>query len=558
MAHPQSLIDVLVVGSGGGGLVAALAAAAAGRKVLVVEKLPTIGGSTAISGGAFWIPDNSLLRDAGETDSYEAGWTYVDGLVGDVGAATSRARKTAFLTEGRRMVDFLREQGVELRHVPDYPDYYSSRPGGRTGGRSIEAVAFNGKKLGADYKRLTKRTLMPALAIRTRDFSGVSNGVRTWSSLWTNVTLVWRTLSGLLTGRPILGIGQALIGQLVLATQRQNIPILTDTPLLRLLTDANGAVTGAVVRHQDQDIRVHARCGVVLACGGFSRNPQMRAKYQPRLAGDWTHASLGDEGDGIRAGIDVGAVVEQMDEAWWMPTSIMADGSRHMCAYERSKPHSIMVDGAGKRICNECGSYMEIGRLMLNRQAELGNTDPFWLLLDARHRRRYPFATWPPGITPRSAFSTGYMIKARTLEELAQRCRINAAGLIATVNRYNAMCEKGIDEDFHRGDDAFDRYYGDPAVKPNPTMGPVSKSPFYAVAMYPGDIGTNGGLLTDEFARVLRPDGTGIDGLYATGNCTASVMGRMYPGAGATIAPSMVFGYVAANNAAGRLKATDR
>jgi len=558
MALPESPIDVLVVGSGGGGLVAALTAAAAGREVLVVEKLPTIGGSTAISGGALWIPDNSLLREAGETDSYDAGWAYVDGLVGDVGVATSPARKRAFLTEGRSMVEFLRAQGMELQHVNNYPDYYSSRPGGRTGGRSIEARTFNGKKLGADYKRLTKRTVLPALAVRAQDLSGVSNGVRTWNSLWTNVTTVWRTLSGLLTGRPMLSMGQALIGQLVLATQRRHIPILTDTPLLRLSTDARGAVVGAVVRHQGREVSVHTRCGVVLACGGFSRNRQMRAKYQPRLAGDWTHASLGDDGDGIRAGIDVSAAVEQMDEAWWMPTSIMADGSRHMCAYERAKPTSIVVDAAGERMCNEAGSYMEIGRRMLDRQATLGNTDPFWLLIDARHRRRYPFATWPPAITPRSAFTSGYMVRARTLEELAQRCRINSAALSATVNRYNAMCEKGVDEDFHRGDDAFDRYYGDPAAKPNPTMGPLSKSPFYAVAMYPGDIGTNGGLLTDEFARVLRPDGTGIDGLYATGNCTASVMGRMYPGAGATIAPSMVFGYIAANDAARRFNDSGR
>ena len=560
MALPESPIDVLVVGSGGGGLVAALTAAAAGREVLVVEKLPTIGGSTAISGGALWIPDNSLLREAGETDSYDAGWAYVDGLVGDVGVATSPARKRAFLTEGRSMVEFLRAQGMELQHVNNYPDYYSSRPGGRTGGRSIEARTFNGKKLGADYKRLTKRTVLPALAVRAQDLSGVSNGVRTWNSLWTNVTTVWRTLSGLLTGRPMLSMGQALIGQLVLATQRRHIPILTDTPLLRLSTDARGAVVGAVVRHQGREVSVHTRCGVVLACGGFSRNRQMRAKYQPRLAGDWTHASLGDDGDGIRAGIDVSAAVEQMDEAWWMPTSIMADGSRHMCAYERAKPHSIVVDAAGERMCNEAGSYMEIGRRMLDRQATLGNTDPFWLLIDARHRRRYPFATWPPAIaiTPRSAFTSGYMVRARTLEELAQRCRINSAALSATVNRYNAMCEKGVDEDFHRGDDAFDRYYGDPAAKPNPTMGPLSKSPFYAVAMYPGDVGTNGGLLTDEFARVLRPDGTGIDGLYATGNCTASVMGRMYPGAGATIAPSMVFGYIAANDAARRFNDSGR
>jgi 3-oxosteroid 1-dehydrogenase len=449
------------------------------------------------------------------------------------------------------MVDFLREEGLALRHVNDYPDYYSSRPGGRIDGRSVEALLLDGKALGADYRRLAKRNFMPALAIRAQDLSGVSNGIRTWSSLLTNVAMVWRTLKGLLTGRGVLGMGQALVGELVLATQRHAIPILTETPLLRLLTDDDGAVTGAVVRHEGRETSIMTRRAVVLASGGFSRNPSMRRQYQPQVAGDWTHSSLGDEGDGIRAGLDVGAAVEQMDEAWWMPTSVMADGSRHMCAWERCKPHSIMVDSTGARWCDESGSYMEIGRLMLDRQATLGSADPFWLVIDARHRRRYPFATWPAGFTPRSAFTTGYMIKAPTLTELARRCHIDESGLLATVDRYNRMCEKGIDDDFHRGDDAFGRYYGDIRIAPKPTMGALEKAPFYAVAVYPGDIGTNGGLLTDENARVLRTDGNPIAGLYATGNCTASVMGRMYPGAGATIAPAMVFGYVAANHALG-------
>jgi 3-oxosteroid 1-dehydrogenase len=553
MSQPtERQVDVLVVGSGGGGLVAALAAAAAGARVLVIEKLATIGGSTAISGGAFWIPDNSLLHDAGGTDSFEDGWTYLDGLVGDEGAATSRARKRAFLIEGGRMVDFLRAQGLALRHVRRYPDYYSGRPGGRPDGRSIEAVVFNGKTLGADYPRLTKRNFMPALAIRSQDLSGVSNAVRTWSTLWTNAAMMARTAKGLLTGRPQLGMGQALVGQLLLAVQRRNIRILTATPLVRLVSGADSAVTGVVVRDHGREVTIQAR-SVILASGGFSRNRQMRATYQPRVTGDWTHSAAGDEGDGIRAGVNIGAAVAQMDEAWWMPTSVMADGSRHMCAWERCKPFSIMVDRHGQRVCNESGSYMEIGRLMLDRWAQLGCDEPFWLVFDVRHRRRYPFATWPAGYTPRSAVTTGYLKKARTLSALAARCGIDPGALEHTVERYNLMCDKGLDEDYHRGEDAFDRYYGDPTVSPNPTMGTVARPPFYAVAMYPGDIGTNGGLLTDAEARVVHKDGTPIPGLYATGNCTASVMGRMYPGAGATIAPSMVFGYIAANTATGEL-----
>ncbi|MET0657076.1 MAG: FAD-dependent oxidoreductase [Steroidobacteraceae bacterium] len=543
-------VDLLVVGSGGGGLVAALTAAASGQEVLVIEKLSTVGGSTALSGGALWIPNSSLLREGGLTDSDDAAWTYVDNLVGDVGRATRAERKRAYLTQGPRMIDFLREQGVALKHVANYPDYYASRPGGCTGGRSIEAVVFDGKALGTDYARVSKRNFSaPAMVIRAQDLSGIANGFRTWNSFRANVGMLRRTVVGLLLGRKMLSMGMALVGQLLLATQRRNIRIVSDTPLLRLRTGVDGQITGATVRHNGKEMTVHSRHGVVLACGGFARNAQMRATYQPQLGGDWTHASAGDEGDGIRAGMEVGAAVEQMDEAWWMPTFVMADGSRHMCGFERSKPHSIIVDVAGERLCNESGSYMEIGQRMFARQAKLGHRKPFWLILDALHRRHYPFTSWPPGLTPRIAFDSGFMLRAATLEELAQRCGIDAAGLKLTVQRYNRMSKVGSDEDFHRGDDPCDRFYGDPSVKPNPTMGAIEHAPFYAVALYPGDIGTNGGLLTDEHARVLREDGTVIEGLYATGNCTASVMGRAYPGAGATIGPSMVFGYVAAQQA---------
>ena len=551
MDQDKRSVDLLVVGSGGGGLVAALTAAAVGKKTLIVEKLPTFGGSTAISGGAFWIPNNSLLKEAGESDSSNAAWQYVDGLVGDIGPATSAARKQAYLSQGPRMVDFLREEGLQLHHVPGYADYYAARPGGRAGGRSIEATVFNGKKLGTDYQRMNKRTLMPLLALTTQDLAGVSNGVRTLSSLTTNLHIAARTLSGLLTGRPLLTMGMALVGRLMYALQRHRVELLTDTPLLRLLTDSSGKVTGAVVRHRGSDLQIEATHGVVLACGGFAHNAQMRAHYQPFVTGQWTHASRGDEGDGIRAGVAVGATVAQMDEAWWMPTSIMPDGTRHMCAFERSKPYSIIVDQAGERLCNECGSYMEVGQRMLTRQAERGTAIPCWFILDSRHRRFYPFAAWPAGYTPRNAFDSGYMIRAGTMDELARRRGIDKDGLKRTVERFNQMCVTGKDDDFHRGEDPYDCFYGDERVKPNPNLGPIEQAPFYAIALYPGDIGTNGGLLTDQFACVLREDMAPIDGLYATGNCTASVMGRTYPGAGATIGPSMVFGYIVAKHAIG-------
>lgn len=540
-------VDLLVVGSGAAGLVAALTAAASGAKVLVVEKQPVLGGTTALSGGAFWIPDNTLYRAAGGRDSYQEARTYLDGLVGD---AVPDARKQAYLHEGPRMVEFLLAQGMALRYARNYPDYYASRAGGKSEGRSIESHVFQGRRLGADLSRLGKRNILPSLAVTSEELAGLANGVRTWSSLRTNLRVVARSLAGMLMRRAPLTMGMALIAQLLHALRRHDVELLTDTPLLRLIVDANGSVTGAVVREAGRDVEIRATQGVVLATGGFARSAGMRRLHQPRLHGDWTHATAGDEGDGIRAGVAVGAATAQMEEAWWMPTSVMADGTRVMAGPERSKPFSIMVDLDGQRFCNECGSYMEVGQKMLQRRAGNTETEPrCWFVFESRYRRHYPFGLWPAGYTPRSAIESGYLIRADSLDALARRCNINAEGLQRTVQRYNAMCASGRDDDFGRGDDPYDRFYGDPRIQPNPTMGPLVKPPFYAIAFHPGDIGTNGGLLTDEHARVLRADGHPIDGLYAAGNCTASVMGHVYPGAGATIGPAMVFGFVAARHA---------
>lgn len=552
MSDDQGAVDVdlLVAGSGGAGLVAALAAAVAGKKVAVVEKLPMLGGSTAISGGALWIPNNPLQRAAGGHDSFDAAWRYLDGLIGDLGPATSDARKRAFIEQGSRMLDFLCENGIDLAYCKDYPDYYASKPGGALGGRSIESPVYDGRKLNGDLARLNRRAIMPDAAMFASELPMISNGLRGWSSVGTMLGVLWRTLKGRAIGKP-LTMGMAIVAQLIQALRQHGVEIISEAPILQLTTDGEGRVTGAVVGSSEGERVVRARCGVLLATGGFSHNPAMRARWQPAVTGQWTLSSPGDDGDGISLGIKLGAAVAQMDEAWWMPTSIMPDGQRLMCAFERAKPHSIIVDAAGERFCNEAASYMEVGQRILRRQAERGGAVPCWLILDARNRRRYPFGLWPAGYTPKSAIENGYIVRARTLLELARRCAIDADGLQQTVDRFNRMSVNGRDEDFHRGDDPYDCLYGDPFVKPNASLGGIERAPFYAVALYPGDIGTNGGLLTDEHARVLREDGSPIAGLYAAGNCTASVMGRVYPGAGGTIGPAMVFGFIGARHAVG-------
>jgi len=289
---------------------------------------------------------------------------------------------------------------------------------------------------------------------------------------------------------------------------------------------------------------------VLLAAGGFAKNKEMREKYGSPGSIEWTFVPPGDTGDAIRAGMSFGAATALMDDAWWFPALIdPATGNPIFLLLERSLPHSIIVDSSGARFMNESESYVDAVRHQFERNTKVP-TIPAWLIIDARHRSRYPFGTFTSGFTPKSAFESGFVTKAETLDELATKIGVDPAGLSVTVRRFNDMARKGVDEDFGRGRSAYDRFFGDPRCKPNPNLGTLEKPPFFASRVWPGDIGTRGGLLTDENARVLREDGSPIPRLYATGNTTASVMGRTYPGAGSTLGTAMTFGYVAMNHLA--------
>jgi 3-oxosteroid 1-dehydrogenase len=345
---------------------------------------------------------------------------------------------------------------------------------------------------------------------------------------------------------------------------RADIPIWTDTPVRELIVE-DGRVTGVVAIRNGREMRVCAREGVLLNAGGFSHNAEMRRKYQPQpSSSNWTNANPGDTGEVLEAAVGLGAAVDCMEEAWWVVTSLgpnetLPEGARapdgsplpFMHHLDLSLPFSIMVDQDGQRFCDEAGAYMEIGQRMYRRQKETGKAVPAWVVMDSRQRTYYPWGSAMQGQIPQQWLDSGYMIKARSIEELAAKCGIDAAGLQATVTRFNGFCETGVDSDYGRGSRAFDRCHGDPTIKPNPNLGPIEQAPFYAVRMYPGDVGTAGGLVTDEYARVLKEDGSLIPGLYATGNCTASVVGRCYPGAGSSIGASFVFGYIAALHASG-------
>lgn len=545
--------DFVIVGSGGAALVGALVAKEHGFEPLVVEKTSFVGGTTAWSGGGLWIPNNPVSRRAGVTDSIDDALRYMNEVIGEVGPASSPERRRAFLQYGPEMVEFLHRLGFRWRAALGYPDYYPERPGGSTAGRAIEGALFDGRQLGPWLRRLHRYPALPGVPLYTNEAAKFALAFRTATGALAAARVIWRVLSYRLRGRVPLTLGASLIGQLLSLCLQRSIPIWLESPLIELLCEA-GSVVGVVVLHQGRTVRIRARGGILLAAGGFAHNREMREQYHPHpITTEWTSAAPSDTGDAIRAAQAIGAAVELMDDAWWGPTAIMPNGRPLFLLWERSFPFSLIVDSSGQRFMNESASYVDCGHWQYERHRQVPAI-PAWLIIDAKHRRAYPFGFVPPFITPRSMTSSRFLVKASTLPDLAVRCGIDPDGLERTVERFNRMAAAGQDEDFHRGASAYDRFYSDPRVRPNPNLGPVDRPPFYATAIYPGDLGTKGGLLTDEWGRVLHEDGKPIPGLYAAGNTTASVMGRTYPGPGSTIGPACTFAYIAMMHATRELK----
>ncbi|MCS7480617.1 3-oxosteroid 1-dehydrogenase [Umezawaea endophytica] len=529
----DSEFDVVVVGSGGAGMTAALCAAHRGLRVVVVEKAERFGGSTARSGGGLWIPNNAVLREAGVTDTPEQALTYLRHIVGD--DVPDDLLRT-YLDRGPEMLSFIREHTpLEFHWVRGYADYYPEAPGGQARGRSIEPDPFNADVLGDELANLQAPYLpSPAkIVVTAADYR------------W--LTLVARHPRGLLRAARVfvrrfrrgtlLALGQALSAGLRAGLLTAGVPVRLNTPLVDLHVE-DGRVAGVVV---GGDELVRARYGVLLAAGGFEHNERMRKEHQKAPIGtEWTSGAKENTGDGIEAGVRAGGAVGLMDDAWWGPSVPLPRGP-YFCLSERTQPGCLMVNGAGRRFVNEAAPYVDAVNAMYD-----GNM-PTWLVADQRYRDRYPFA----GRTPRQPFpghwyKAGVVHRADSVEELAKLIDVPSDALAETVRRFNELAETGRDEDFHRGDSAYDRYYGDPRNRPNPCLAPLRKPPFHAVRIVPGDLGTKGGLRTDTRARVLREDGTAIPGLYAAGNSSAAVMGHSYAGPGATLGPAMTFGYLAA------------
>jgi 3-oxosteroid 1-dehydrogenase len=544
--------DVLVVGAGGAGMAAALAAAHRGLDTVLVEKSSYFGGSTARSGGGVWIPGNYALREAGQVDADDVTESkrYLEAIVGDV---VPRERLETFIDRGPEVMDFLREHTpVRFAWVPEYSDYLPERPGGRVRGRSVEPVPMDARFLGDELAHLhPPYTKAPANLIVTQaDFRKISLGLRTIRGPITMVRVILSRIVNSLRGRKMYAMGNALAIGLRQGLADAGVPVEYDAELRDLLVE-EGRVVGATVLRDGVEHTVRARRGVILGSGGFEKNLELRERFQPRpTSTEWTTGAPSNTGLGHLAGMAIGADTALMDDAWWGPTIPLPRGPWFALA-ERNLPGSIIVNGAGQRFMNEALPYVEATHAIYAGEATGVPHVPSWLIADQRYRNRYLFA----GLSPRQAFpgrwyKHGTVKKAESLEKLAAEIGVPPESLRATVERFNGFARTGVDEDFHRGESGYDKYYSDPTVKPNPSLHVIDQGPFYAVKIVPGDLGTKGGLVTDERARVLRPDGSVIEGLYAAGNVSAAVMGNTYAGPGATIGPALVFGYLAAEDIA--------
>jgi 3-oxosteroid 1-dehydrogenase len=551
MKPPQDLIegasyDVVVVGAGGAGMTAALAAAEQGLNTLVIEKSSWFGGSTARSGGGVWIPGNYALEAAGEADDLSESKKYLDAIVGDV---VPKVRRDTYIDRGPEVMEFLREHTpVRFTWVPEYADYLPEAPGGRARGRTVEPVPLDARFLGDELEHLhPPYGRAPANLIVTQaDYRKISLGLRTLKGPMTMIRVMFMRLVTLLLGKKMYAMGNAVAIGLRKGLLDAGVPVHYDTELTDLVIE-NGRVTGVRLLRDGIASEIRARRGVILGSGGFEKNLEMREKYQPQPTSvEWTTGAASNAGGGILAGIAAGAQVDLMDDAWWGPTIPLPNGP-WFCLAERNLPGSIIVNAAGRRFMNEALPYVEAVHEIYKGE-ETGVTHvPSWMVIDQRYRNRYLFA----GLSPRQPFpgrwyKSGVIKKASTLEGLAEEIGVPADALVETVARLNGFAETGVDEDFHRGESAYDKYYSDPKVKPNPSLHRIDHAPFYAVKIVPGDLGTKGGLVTDERARVLRADGSVIEGLYAAGNCSSAVMGNTYAGPGATIGPAITFGYLAA------------
>jgi 3-oxosteroid 1-dehydrogenase len=555
-------VDFLVVGSGAGALTGAIRAHDLGLNTLVVEKSAFYGGTSAMSGGSIWIPNNHQMAARGVSDSEDEALTYLKAITnGEV----EESRLRMYVRKGAEMLKYLEDRGdLTCNALPMYADYYPDAPGAKPGARTLEASRFETLKLGRDLRDL--RPPHPACVTFGLIFSTALDAYYSVRGDWRIYLSIAREMALYVLGFPLrllsprstrVTLGNALVAPLRLALKKRKVPLWLSSPAKELLVE-DGRVVGAVIERNGQRVTVRASKGVLLGTGGFEHNPVLRQQHLPAPTHtDWSAANKHNTGDALVMTDSLQPALALMDDAWWTPaTRVPGSAPAHAMVFEKSMPYSLFVNTRGERFANESAPYIDVVNAMYaNHNPGQREAVPCWMIFDSRYRKNtviggavYPATMMPDSLVPKHYWND-LIYKGDTLSALAHQIGVDAQNLQQTVMRFNRFAQSGVDEDFKRGGNAADRYYSSPASKPNPNVGALEQGPFYAVRVVAGDIGTKGGLLTNADAQVLREDGSVIDGLYACGNCSAAVMGRSYAGAGSTLGPAMTFGFVAAETA---------
>ena len=556
-AAPANEYDVVVIGAGAAGMTAAAVAATRGLSAIVIEKTGVVGGTTAISGGMVWVP-NSTKQPAREVrDTPEQAAAYLEAVVGSEDGADLRRH---YLAEAPAAIDYLeRNTSVRLTPVPFYPDYYPDFPGATLGGRVLEPVPFDARELGDWFPLLRpplpEFMLFGGMMVARADIVHFRNAFASVRSMRRVLRLLARYGADRIRFHrgTNLVLGNALAARLLKSLLDLNVPVRVGTPATRLIEDA-GRVVGVEVRTATgETMSLAARRGVVLASGGFSHNSRLRHQLLPAEAGDVSAAAEGNTGDGLELGMAAGGSVvgSNANNAFWTPVSkfVRADGRSSVFPHtvtDRGKPGMLAVDKAGRRFTNEADSYHEFVQAMF-RAHNQSPAIPAYLVCDRRALWAYGLGAIKPMTLGLGSYRrSGYLFEAPTIRALAAKLGVDADNLETTVATYNRDAATGVDTAFGRGSNVYHKYVGDAANAPNPCLRPVEKPPFYAVALYPADLGTAAGLRTSRDGEVLDGEGRPIGGLYACGNDMNSIMCGSYPGPGITLGPALVFAYLIA------------
>jgi 3-oxosteroid 1-dehydrogenase len=507
--------DLVVVGAGAAGLLAAVAARRLGDRVLVVEADHLAGGGTAVSDGRIWLPANHLMAKLVRDSTADAAG-YLDALLGQTTPASTQARRTAYARTAPKLARWLTSSNIPLAVVKGLPDYRCDLPGGTAQGRVLASQPLDRRILGEWAESL-------------RPDGEEGRGLR-------------RFLPG---RRTTSTAGEALAGHLLHRATANGVDLWLDSPVVDLVAE-DGAITAVVVRHDGSDHRLTAT-RVLLASGGFEHNQGLREEYLPLPTDEaWSTSGAANRGDLLNLAVAHGAATAGLDEAWWTPV-MLADGAAWSLDDARGRPHSLIVDSAGDRFFDESLPGNTAGRALYERSRGM-RAVPSYLVLDNRHRQKVDLGPWPAGSTPRKALDAGEVVRAGSLNDLAQALGVDRAGLLGTVVRFNGFANKGKDLDFARGESAWGVASGEPGKRRNPGLGKVDKPPFWAVKVYPGDAGTKGGLLVNADARVLRADGTVVGGLYACGGAAASLFKGTSPAPGAALGAALIEAFLAATH----------